>query len=86
MAFPGMMPPQKARSTQLTPEAKSCFFSSPCIVVVGGIELSGMSTRVVIPPKAAARVAVSKPSQCVLPGSLMCTWLSTIPGRIWISN
>ena len=42
-------------------------------MVVGGIELSGMSTTVVIPPDAAARVPVQKPSQSVRPGSLRCT-------------
>ena len=54
--------------------------SSAATVVVGGIELSGMSTSVVTPPAAAARVAVAKPSHSVRPGSLMCTWLSTSPG------
>ena len=42
-------------------------------VVVTGELLSGMSTSVVIPPAAAARVAVAKPSHSVRPGSLMCT-------------
>lgn len=41
---------------------------------------SGMSTMVVIPPDAAACVAVTNPSQSVLPGSLTWTWLSTTPG------
>ena len=36
-------------------------------VVVGGIELSGMSTMVVNPPAAAADVAVAKPSHSVRP-------------------
>jgi hypothetical protein len=36
-----------------------------------------MSTRVVMPPAAAARVAVQKPSQWVRPGSLTWTWVST---------
>ena len=39
-----------------------------------------MSTIVVTPPAAAARVAVAKPSHSVRPGSLTCTWLSTSPG------
>src|SRR5579863_56932 len=43
--------------------------------------LSGMSTSVVTPPAAAASVAVSNPSHSVRPGSLMCTWVSTSPGR-----
>ena len=42
--------------------------------------LSGMSTMVVTPPAAAARVAVAKPSHSVRPGSLTCTWVSTRPG------
>ena len=41
---------------------------------------SGMSTSVVTPPAAAARVAVAKPSHSVRPGSLTCTWVSTRPG------
>src|SRR2546425_8963891 len=40
-----------------------------------------MSTRVVIPPAAAAWVAVAKPSQSVFPGSHTWTCESTIPGR-----
>src|SRR4029079_1555686 len=39
-----------------------------------------MSTRVVIPPAAAALVAVAKPSHSVLPGSQTCTCESTRPG------
>ena len=39
-----------------------------------------MSTIVVTPPAAAARVAVAKPSHSVRPGSLTCTWVSTMPG------
>ena len=42
--------------------------------------LSGMSTIVVTPPAAAARVALAKPSQSVRPGSLTWTWVSTSPG------
>ena len=33
-----------------------------------------------MPPAAAARVAVAKPSHSVRPGSLTCTWVSTRPG------
>src|SRR2546428_1887405 len=40
-----------------------------------------MSTRVVMPPAAAALVAVAKPSQSVFPGSQTWTCESTIPGR-----
>ena len=54
--------------------------ATPRRVVVGGMELRGMSTMVVIPPATAARVAVAKPSHSVRPGSLTCTWLSTRPG------
>src|SRR4051812_41843548 len=39
-----------------------------------------MSTIVVTPPAAAARVAESKPSHSVRPGSLTWTWVSTRPG------
>ena len=53
---------------------------APPRVVVAGTLLSGMSTSVVTPPAAAARVAVSKPSHSVRPGSLMCTCVSTTPG------
>src|SRR6266568_3855508 len=42
--------------------------------------LSGMSTRVVTPPAAAARVAVSKPSHSVRPGTFTWTCASTRPG------
>jgi hypothetical protein len=41
---------------------------------------SGMSAMVVMPPAAAAAVAVANPSHCVRPGSFTCTWLSTSPG------
>src|SRR5688572_386745 len=46
------------------------------------MELSGMSTMVVMPPAAAARVALAKPSHSVRPGSLTWTWVSTSPGRM----
>jgi len=72
--LPGMTPPQNATSVQhcvaLAAPRLVARFST---VVVGGIELSGMSTTVVIPPDAAARVPVQKPSQSVRPGSLRCT-------------
>src|SRR5438445_656160 len=41
---------------------------------------SGMSTMVVTPPAAAARVAVSNPSHSVRPGSFTWTCVSTTPG------
>jgi hypothetical protein len=43
---------------------------------------SGMSTIVVMPPAAAARVAVSKPSHSVRPGSFTWTCVSTMPGEM----
>lgn len=45
----------------------------------------GMSTMVVTPPAAAARVAVQKPSHVVRPGSFTCTWQSTMPGITTLS-
>ena len=71
--FPGMTPPQNATSVQHWPRAAARFASRCATVVVGGIELRGMSTSVVTPPDAAARVPVQKPSQSVLPGSLRWT-------------
>jgi hypothetical protein len=69
-----MTPPQNATSVQhCAARAASRFAARFSTVVVGGIELSGMSTTVVMPPEAAARVAVQKPSQSVRPGSLRCT-------------
>jgi hypothetical protein len=44
-----------------------CFDLKFSTVVVGGIELSGMSTIVVKPPAAAADVAVRNPSHSVRP-------------------
>ena len=79
-SLPGTTPPQNPTSTNACRPAASRFTSSAATVVVGGSEFSGMSTIVVTPPAAAARVAVSNPSQCVRPGSLTCTWLSTSPG------
>jgi len=40
------------------------------------------ATSAVMPPAAAARVAVSNPSHSVRPGSLTWTCVSTIPGEI----
>ena len=81
--LPGTAPPQKPTSTISSPSAASCLTRSPSSVVVGGIELSGMSTSVVAPPSAAASVAETKPSHSVRPGSLMCTWVSTMPGSTY---
>ncbi len=80
-ALPGTRPPVNATSTKSLPSVAAAFASNAARVVVGGEALSGMSTSVVTPPAAAARVAVSKPSQCERPGSLMSTWVSTRPGR-----
>ncbi len=78
--LPGTIPPQNPRSTASASRAAACFTRSDATSIVGGMEFSGMSTRVVTPPSAAARVAVAKPSHSVRPGSLMCTWVSTFPG------
>ena len=72
--FPGMTPPQNATSVQHWPRAAARFCSRCATVVVGGMELRGMSTTAVTPPDAAARVPVQKPSQSVRPGSFKCTW------------
>ena len=42
----------------------------------------GWHMMVVTPPAAAARVRVLKSSLWVWPGSLVCTWQSTQPGRV----
>ena len=60
--------------------AASRLSSRAATLVVSGRQFSGMSTRVVKPPAAAARVAVAKPSHSVRPGSLMWVWASTRPG------
>ena len=80
-ALPGTTPPQSPTSTAHARRRARASPRAPSSVVVGGMQLSGMSTRVVTPPAAAARVAVSKPSHSVRPGSLMCTWVSTRPGQ-----
>ena len=78
--LPGMAPPQNPTSMKACPWAASCLACRASTVVVGGMLLSGMSTIVVTPPAAAARVALAKPSHSVRPGSLTCTWVSTRPG------
>ena len=72
-ALPGMTPPQNPTSTKRLPAVAATLSSRAARVVVTGSELSGMSMMVVTPPAAAARVAVSKPSHSVRPGSLTCT-------------
>ena len=76
-----MAPPQKPTSTNTRPRAESCLIRSASTSHVGGMLFSGMSSNVVTPPAAAARVAASKPSHSVRPGSLTCTCVSTRPGR-----
>ena len=78
-ALPGTTPPQHATSTCAS-RAANRLASNAQSVVVAGTLLSGMSTIVVMPPAAAALVAVSKPSHSVRPGSFTCTWVSTRPG------
>jgi hypothetical protein len=68
--LPGTTPPQNPQSTCNFLSATASFFWNAATVVVAGIEFSGMSTIVVTPPAAAARVALSNPSQSVRPGSL----------------
>src|SRR3977135_3762131 len=67
-ALPGTTPPQKPTFTQHFLRAAVRLASSAAAVVVAGTLLSGMSISVVMPPAAAARVAVSKPSQSLRPG------------------
>ena len=82
----GTAPPQKATSTAHCPAAAARFTASDAGSSVGGRLLSGMSTIVVTPPAAAARVAVANPSHSVRPGSLTCTWVSTSPGSSTTSS
>jgi len=79
-ALCGTRPPQKATSTCSLPRAAASLRANSSAVTVVGKLLSGMSTHVVTPPAAAARVAVEKPSQSARPGSFMCTCRSTRPG------
>ena len=74
---------QTLQSCQLLPECRPPFPGAKGVGMRWGgqeVTYSGMSTMVVTPPAAAARVAVQKPSQDVRPGSFTCTWLSTRPG------
>ena len=82
LRFPGTRPPQNPTSTQHLSCAAASFLWNAATEVVGGMLLSGMSIIVVIPPAAAARVAVENPSQSVRPGSLMWTCVSTSPGMM----
>ena len=79
--LPGMAPPQKPDvDVALAERGLPLDLAAPRRCRSGGRLLSGMSMIVVIPPAAAARVAVAKPSQSVRPGSLTWTWVSTMPG------
>ncbi|CAM5712060.1 hypothetical protein SBADM41S_06264 [Streptomyces badius] len=80
LTLEGIAPPQKPVSTCALGAATCCLVRRWSTVVVGGRELSGMSRSVVMPPAAAARVAVQKPSHSVRPGSFTWTWVSTRPG------
>lgn len=80
-ALSGTTPPVNATSTKSCPSIAAAFASNAARVVVGGDALRGMSTMVVTPPAAAARVAVANPSQSARPGSLTWTCVSTSPGR-----
>ena len=72
--------PKSRHSPSISCALRRAWLPSAAAVVVAGMLLSGMSISVVTPPAAAARVAVSKPSQSVRPGSLMWTCVSTRPG------
>ena len=48
---------------------------------VGGL-VFGISNKEVTPPRTAALLPLSKSSASVDPGSLKCTWVSMIPGKI----
>src|SRR5580700_2542811 len=84
--LPGMTPPQKPTSTWHCPPAALRLMASASGVTVAGTLSSGMSTKVVTPPAAAALVAVAKPSHSVLPGSHRCTWGSMRPGSTTTSE
>ena len=79
-ALPGTAPPQNATSTAHFPNAAVTLARSASTDVVTGVEFSGMSQMVVIPPASAARVAVANPSHSVRPGSFTWTCESTSPG------
>ena len=85
-SLPGMTPPQKPTSVQHWPWAASRLIPRFSTVVVGGIELSGMSTTVVTPPDRPALVPVQKPSQSVRPGSFKCTCTLGKGERLLIST
>ena len=70
-SLPGITPPQKPQFVCNLFFATANFSSKAFTVVVTGEEFNGISTNIVIPPDSAALVAVSNPSQSVLPGSFM---------------
>ena len=59
-ALPRTTPPQAAQSTQALLRAAARLASRAATLIVSGTQFKGMSTSVVTPPAAAARVAVSK--------------------------
>ena len=79
-SFPGTSPPHNAKSTCDFLSAIARFAMNDSASHVGGVELSGMSKKVVVPPAAHAREPVSMPSQSARPGSLKCTCASMTPG------
>ncbi len=80
--FPGTNPPQSAKSTNECFSAAARFASKLGPSIVGGCAFSGMSKTVVVPPAAAAREPVAKPSHSVRPGSLKWTCASITPGKM----
>jgi hypothetical protein len=79
-SLPGTMPPQNPQLACNWSFAAASFRWKASALVVTGVEFSGISTSVVIPPVIAALVAVSNPSQPVRPGSLIWTCGSIKPG------
>ena len=57
--LPGTAPPQKPTSTESRPVVDAILVSRLATVVVAGLEFSGMSRIVVMPPASPARVALS---------------------------
>ena len=70
LGLPGTSPPHRPKSTSELASAAARFNSKLSRFVVGGCAFNGISNTVVVPPAAAARDPVAKPSQSVRPGSL----------------
>jgi hypothetical protein len=79
--LPGTSPPQSAKSTHDCCSASSRLARNAAASSTGGSELSGMSKKQVPPPAASASEPWASPSHSVRPGSLKCTWASTMPGK-----